>query len=61
MALAEVKGNRKPKGKDEKNSKVAAGFALMHGFSATNIGKNRLTVCGFNASTLWDSNFILDR
>ena len=34
---------RGPKKKNE--SKAQAGFALMHGFSATNVGKNRLTVC----------------
>jgi hypothetical protein len=27
-----------------KKSKVPSGFALMHGFTATNVGKNRLTV-----------------
>jgi hypothetical protein len=32
------------KTKKGKASKVPAGFALMHGFTATNVGKNRLTV-----------------
>ena len=27
-----------------RNKKLPAGFALMHGFSATNVGKERLTV-----------------
>jgi hypothetical protein len=27
-----------------KKPKIPAGFALMHGFAATNVGKNRLTV-----------------
>ena len=36
---------KKTKGKQEKKPKVPAAFALMYGFSATNIGKNRLTVC----------------
>ncbi|KAF9482469.1 hypothetical protein BDN70DRAFT_930001 [Pholiota conissans] len=30
--------------KREKQTKAHTGFALMHGFSATNVGKNRLTV-----------------
>lgn len=28
---------------EKKPTKAQAGFALMHGFSATNVGKNRLT------------------
>lgn len=37
------------KNKKAKKAKVPAGFALMHGFTATNVGKNRLTVsCGCN-------------
>jgi hypothetical protein len=28
-----------------KKAKVPAGYALMHGFSATNVGQHRLTVC----------------
>ncbi|KAJ7228735.1 hypothetical protein GGX14DRAFT_414565 [Mycena pura] len=42
---ASSNGNKRKKrkqAKDEK-SKVPAGFALMHGFTATNVGKNRLT------------------
>lgn len=30
---------------DKKLPNMPADFALVHGFSATNIGKNRLTVC----------------
>ena len=33
-----------PKSKNGKKSKLPAGLALMHGFSAENIGKRRLTV-----------------
>ena len=29
---------------EKKKPKIPAGFALMHGFAATNVGKNRLTV-----------------
>jgi hypothetical protein len=32
------------KTKKAKKSKIPAGLALMHGFTATNVGKNRLTV-----------------
>ncbi|KAI0352704.1 hypothetical protein OH77DRAFT_1591835 [Trametes cingulata] len=32
------------KGKKNKGPKMPAGLALMHGFSATNVGKNRLTL-----------------
>ena len=37
---------QKKTGKTSKTekSKIPAGFALMHGFTATNVGKNRLTV-----------------
>ena len=35
---------QKNKGKKGKALHIPAGLALMHGFSATNIGKNRLTV-----------------
>jgi hypothetical protein len=39
------KANRKT-GKGAKTEKrIQAGFALMHGLSATNVGRNRLTVC----------------
>lgn len=31
-------------GKESKGGKLSAGFALMHGFSADNISKNRITV-----------------
>ncbi|KAJ7638746.1 hypothetical protein FB45DRAFT_1054990 [Roridomyces roridus] len=45
---AETASSGKPKKKSktakEKKSKVPAGFALMHGFSARNVGKNRLTL-----------------
>lgn len=34
--------NGKKKGKA---SKLPAGFALMHGFAASNVGKRRITVC----------------
>ncbi|KII94802.1 hypothetical protein PLICRDRAFT_25529 [Plicaturopsis crispa FD-325 SS-3] len=36
--------DRSRKGNKENKPKVPAGFALMHGFSATNVGKNRLTL-----------------
>ena len=39
----EIEEKRFP-GKKSKERKVMAGFALMHGFNATNVGKNRLTV-----------------
>ena len=43
--------NRKgKKGKTKTKPKVPAALALMHGFAATNVGKNRLTVGG---SFLW--------
>lgn len=29
---------------NKKKQKIAAGFALMHGFSSANVGKSRLTV-----------------
>jgi hypothetical protein len=32
------------KAKKNKKNSIPAGFALMHGFTATNVGKNRLTV-----------------
>jgi hypothetical protein len=38
------KGRNKNDAKKEKKTKVPAGFALLHGFTATNVGKNRLTV-----------------
>ena len=31
-----------------KSTSLAAGLALMHGFAAKNVGKNRLTVCKRN-------------
>lgn len=37
-------GKKSAKRKKDSASKLPAGFALMHGFSATNVGKNRLTV-----------------
>ena len=47
-SYSEAKGKKakgKGKGKREKGSeKTPAAYALMHGFVATNIGKNRLTV-----------------
>lgn len=47
---------KKPKKKGGKNKKqkIPAGLALMHGFSATNVGKSRLTV-----SNIYDSGTIL--
>jgi hypothetical protein len=51
----------KSRGKNGKNMKVFAGFALMHGFSATNIGKHRLTVCDYNATALRDDLDLFDR
>lgn len=35
---------KETKAKKTKRLNIPAGLALMHGFSATNIGKNRLTV-----------------
>ena len=35
---------KKRAGKKSKRQKVPVGLALMHGFSATNVGKSRLTV-----------------
>lgn len=35
---------KKKTSKKDKQSKIPAAFALMHGFTATNVGKNRLTV-----------------
>lgn len=42
--LLDEKVDRKCKEAKDKSAKLPAGFALMHGFSATNVGKNRLTV-----------------
>jgi hypothetical protein len=36
--------NKKKRGAKAKKPKVPAGLALMHGFTATNVGKNRITV-----------------
>jgi hypothetical protein len=36
--------NKINKAKKDKKTKVPAAFSLMHGFTATNVGKNRLTV-----------------
>ncbi|KAI5124840.1 hypothetical protein M0805_007274 [Coniferiporia weirii] len=36
---------KKPSGKKDLNNRLPAGLALMHGFSANNIGKDRITVC----------------
>ncbi|KAJ7744515.1 hypothetical protein DFH07DRAFT_834592 [Mycena maculata] len=44
---ASSNGKNKPKKKTKakgKKTTVPSGFALMHGFSATNVGKNRLTL-----------------
>ncbi|KAK7061657.1 hypothetical protein R3P38DRAFT_2830780 [Favolaschia claudopus] len=38
------KPKKRAKAPKEKKLKVPAGFALMHGFAATNVGKNRLTM-----------------
>ncbi|KAL6299109.1 hypothetical protein BKA93DRAFT_618450 [Sparassis latifolia] len=40
-----LRGKKRSKAKNPKGVTMSAGLALMHGFSATNIGKNRLTVC----------------
>lgn len=40
-----TKVNRKTGKGSATRTKAQAGFALMHGFLATNVGKNRLTVC----------------
>ena len=45
----EDKSSRRRAGKGKKHEgnkkpNIPAGFALMHGFAATNVGKNRLTV-----------------
>ncbi|TBU40455.1 hypothetical protein BD309DRAFT_967431 [Dichomitus squalens] len=39
-----AKKKQKRKGKKGKGVNIPAGLALMHGFSATNVGKNRLTL-----------------
>lgn len=44
---------RKSKAKAGKGLKMPAGLALMHGFTAANVGKNRLTV----RSTSSESHF----
>ncbi|KAG5637832.1 hypothetical protein H0H81_003037 [Sphagnurus paluster] len=41
--LLEKKGSKKRNTKGDSNSRVPAGLALMHGFSATNVGPGRLT------------------
>lgn len=38
------KTTKATKGKRKKSTSLAAGLALMHGFTAKNIGRNRLTV-----------------
>jgi hypothetical protein len=40
-----TKVNRKTGKGSATRKKAQAGFALMHGLFATNVGKNRLTVC----------------
>ena len=42
-AKSKRRTNRESRKKDEK-TKLPAGLALMHGFNASNVGKNRLTV-----------------
>ena len=37
--------NGRRKAKKQKMAKLPAAFALLHGFRAANVGKNRLTVC----------------
>jgi hypothetical protein len=44
QSLGIKRGSKKKERKKEKKTKVPAGLALMYGFSATNVGKNRLTV-----------------
>lgn len=39
-----LKATKTTKGKKKKSTSLAAGLALMHGFTAKNIGRNRLTV-----------------
>jgi hypothetical protein len=41
---ASERENKKVARKGGKNHSGTAGLALLHGFSATNVGKNRLTV-----------------
>lgn len=50
----EDRGANNKKSKEKKGLKMPAGLALMHGFSATNIGKHRLTVC-----LRWQSCFLV--
>jgi hypothetical protein len=45
-ATEKSNGTVRKNGKKQK-SNVAAGLALMHGFTSTNIGGSRLTVCFF--------------
>lgn len=40
-----MKATKATKQRKKKSTSLAAGLALMHGFTAKNIGKNRLTVC----------------
>lgn len=37
----------KKKGGRKNKTKLQDSFALMHGFTATNVGKGRITVCGW--------------
>jgi hypothetical protein len=39
------KENKKDTKNEKKKHRIPAGLALMHGFSSTNVGKSRLTVC----------------
>lgn len=43
QSVSECKGK---KGTKQRKPKIPAALALMHGFAATNVGKNRLTVGG---------------
>jgi hypothetical protein len=42
--ISQGKTTKKAKGRKGKKQALISGLALMHGFSATNIGKTRLTV-----------------
>lgn len=43
-ASGAMKATKATKGNKKKSTSLAAGLALMHGFTAKNVGKNRLTV-----------------
>jgi hypothetical protein len=56
-SVPEKKGKGKKK-EENKKPKIPAGLALMHGFSAPNVGKNRLTVRCYSPVILANAIFI---